>query len=246
MNHRNRRGFTLIELLVVVAIIAVLVAILLPALSSARELARQAVCQSNLKTLGLATQFYMQDNNDIFTTVLYNYPYLYLAGQAGNIPVNVYRLARFGYVAGNGTEQSNGSVWSLSVLWCPSYLQQKGGKSNWPAAYSSGAYQDREKGFYYGWDGRWNTPMTGFRPLSLSQVDVPTGLMLFSDVLYNMYFTSHGDVWNCVFLDGHVQRIRDDGSIMGALIHNTGYYTVGWYRSARLRIEKLAGFASQF
>ena len=57
-------GFTLIELLVVVAIIAVLVAILLPALQSARESARQIACASNLRSIGTAEQFYLQEYND--------------------------------------------------------------------------------------------------------------------------------------------------------------------------------------
>lgn len=54
-------GFTLIELLVVVAIIALLISMLLPTLSAAREKARAAACQSNLRQISNALIQYAAD-----------------------------------------------------------------------------------------------------------------------------------------------------------------------------------------
>ncbi len=57
-------GFTLIELLVVIAIIAILAAILFPVFARARENARRASCQSNLKQIGLGILQYTQDYDE--------------------------------------------------------------------------------------------------------------------------------------------------------------------------------------
>jgi prepilin-type N-terminal cleavage/methylation domain-containing protein len=61
---RGKTGFTLIELLVVIAIIAILAAILFPVFARAREKARTATCQSNLKQMGIAFAMYKQDYDE--------------------------------------------------------------------------------------------------------------------------------------------------------------------------------------
>jgi prepilin-type N-terminal cleavage/methylation domain-containing protein/prepilin-type processing-associated H-X9-DG protein len=63
---RRAKGFTLIELLVVIAIIAILAAILFPVFARARENARRASCQSNLKQFGLAIMQYTQDYDEAY------------------------------------------------------------------------------------------------------------------------------------------------------------------------------------
>jgi prepilin-type N-terminal cleavage/methylation domain-containing protein len=60
------RAFTLIELLVVIAIIALLAAILLPSLTQARMQARNTVCLSNLKSMALSTQLYLNSSQEMF------------------------------------------------------------------------------------------------------------------------------------------------------------------------------------
>ena len=58
------KAFTLVELLVVVAIIALLVTILMPSLGRAMELARRALCASNLHAQGQAWHVYWKEYND--------------------------------------------------------------------------------------------------------------------------------------------------------------------------------------
>jgi len=55
------RAFTLIELLIVIAIIAVLISILLPSLKGAREGGWMVKCQSNQRSIGMASEQYSEE-----------------------------------------------------------------------------------------------------------------------------------------------------------------------------------------
>lgn len=71
VTSRRATGFTLIELLVVIAIIAILASILFPVFARARENARRASCQNNLKQIALGFTQYAQD----YDGLLPYYPY---------------------------------------------------------------------------------------------------------------------------------------------------------------------------
>lgn len=60
------KGFTLVEALVVISIIAILGAVLFPVLSTAKESAKQSACLTQLAQIGMATNLYADDYDQIY------------------------------------------------------------------------------------------------------------------------------------------------------------------------------------
>jgi prepilin-type N-terminal cleavage/methylation domain-containing protein/prepilin-type processing-associated H-X9-DG protein len=148
----NASAFTLIELLVVIAIIAILAAILFPVFAQAREKARQATCQSNLKQIATAFLMYNQDYDETMPPWTANACNTY-GGTAFNFRY-LYNFLIDPYIKNGATPDPNPANFggTLSGVWgCPST------KSQLSTAANTYAYN------YYGLGGLSNC--TGVNPL---------------------------------------------------------------------------------
>ncbi len=175
---RNRNAFTLIELLVVIAIIAILAAILFPVFAQAREKARQATCQSNIRQLSLATKMYQQDYDE-------SYPMLENSAQR-------YTIANMldPYIKTNkkNTNAGGGNLWPEDSVWrCPTATTYGSGSLN---SYFTVGYNwlyltnvDASASFVPDWSspdkwGIWAWTQGG---RSDAAVDKPAETVMFSD-----------------------------------------------------------------
>ena len=112
--NRPLHGFTLIELLVVIAILALLMGIMLPALSKVKHQAYFVVCQTNLKSYGLAGTMYLGDHDSRFPD---SYTWLHADGnEKGLIDPDAWHDARY---------LADGTLWPYlkaeDVHLCPTF-----------------------------------------------------------------------------------------------------------------------------
>jgi prepilin-type N-terminal cleavage/methylation domain-containing protein/prepilin-type processing-associated H-X9-DG protein len=200
-----RKGFTLIELLVVIAIIAILAAILFPVFARAREKARQASCQSNLKQIGIAAAMYTQDYDGRNA--------LCCAGghqPASGVP-GWFTDVLGPYVKNDQIFCCPSRGYSTHRCGCPSVRRNRGyGLNNWVT------------GIYFGQmdsvckfpaqtiivsDARcFNTGWTATPPYPLNRVGDAY------DAQGNITAMRHNDVVNALFVDGHVKAMKPNGT----------------------------------
>ena len=205
---KRSAGFTLIELLVVIAIIAILAAILFPVFARARENARKATCQSNLKQLGMAAMQYAQDYDETYPSVYRRMPDLYWWGDMLQPYIKNYQVL----VCPSGS-------WSTATERPPSLPNPL------VCSYALPNIKQTDAGAAI-------TPLSG---AAMASVPDPAGTILFCDSTVNEIFAPgaqnytiagsngvtdlgtgtvvrvarrHMDGFNCAFADGHVKWLR--------------------------------------
>jgi prepilin-type N-terminal cleavage/methylation domain-containing protein/prepilin-type processing-associated H-X9-DG protein len=199
---KRTAGFTLIELLVVIAIIAILAAILFPVFAQARDKARSASCQSNLKQFSLSVLMYAQDYDETF-------PIWERLEQAKPLRVTRWDQVILPYVK------------NIEIYHCPTQKRWAGAVSTYGYNRQLGELVDRSKANPF-------TAIPAGYPLagvpSPAQVILlydadPEGLRPFASGnahpwfrvasrayhLDNTFSQRHGDGDNIAFTDGHVK-----------------------------------------
>ena len=216
-----RRGFTLIELLVVIAIIAILAAILFPVFARAREKARQASCESNIKQLMLGIKMYCQDYDEKNPTRMLQ---IQASGMSGGISMlpgcnQNYYLPWF--------EAIMPYVKNYQLLKCPS---DGFGACGWKGVKSvlnpGGGSPIQSYGYNDNFNGISDAAMT--QPSQAMQIMVNCAN---SDANWNdpgSYINGtngarHNSGWNLGFADGHVKWNNNGSSwVYGGVTTNNG------------------------
>jgi prepilin-type processing-associated H-X9-DG protein len=140
MNQSIRNAITLIEVLVATAIMGALVALVIPAVQMAREAARRAQCQNNLREVGIAlasfetTRGYLPAGRDAHNRWQHSWATAVLPQlqQADLFQQYDYRRA--------WNDPANDFVVTVNVavFRCPSAIGKWGGKTDYGGNYGSG------------------------------------------------------------------------------------------------------------
>jgi prepilin-type N-terminal cleavage/methylation domain-containing protein/prepilin-type processing-associated H-X9-DG protein len=242
-SKRRRTGFTLIELLVVVAIIAVLVSLLLPGLEGARWHARNAVCGSNQRQIGVSVNYFSQNNNGNMPTSYNHYGYFNHV---------VYNRWNSGGWANLGLLYRDKLIQAPKVFYCPNYrgqaepqiLTYDNARALWVNPNPS-QMQDEQMHIPYDYlighipgvfeVPRWKaipdtaTADAGLPRYVSAQLEQLGSLPFVSDLIFNLptWQAGGGRGMNVLYGDGHVTFRALPGYIAGDSNFWPGYWAYG-------------------
>lgn len=204
LRREEMKTFTLIELLIVVSVIAILAGMLLPALNKAREAAWKISCVNNLKSIGVASQIYTADHNDMVVVSKYNNsdPLTWMTLLCGSKQLNCSDLT------------AQNTQLPFKVFQCPAASRIPSNGTNWTSDWYNWAPISKA-GYGLNWRlTRYSPKITGIKyPLSTVPL-VFESATLVPDVGYNSPATAdqqlrlrrHNRSSNVLFLDGHVEN----------------------------------------
>lgn len=209
----SRRGFTLIELLVVIAIIAILAALLFPVFASARESARCASCQCNLRQIGIAFDAYVTDWSGFYPSDDSKAgPYLWM-GRRWRWPLARYVVLTMKKDSSAPDPALKSFGGSPGVLFCPSDPSARTLWDSTSYAYAAAFYHTPEQVNTMTLLDLYKNPGPPCVPQPLSDVTYPSRKVLLADWQSN-HSTDKVGWWdwrgarNYLFVDGHVKRLE--------------------------------------
>jgi len=178
--RRPTRAFTLVELLIVLGIISLLASMLLPCLQRARELARAAVCRTQLSAMAKANRLYAEDNRQHYCPAASDI----LWGMTGNL----HRWHGTREKAGEAFDPTRGPLVGYlgtdgRLRQCPSFhgFRDAGGDLAEEAATGGYGYSDRYVGSQFWLYGYYPNSPGQFAGASVQDVRCPAETVMFTD-----------------------------------------------------------------
>ena len=174
-NRHKQAGFTLVEMMTVIGILSTLLGMLLPSLWAAKEVARSALCLTNLHGMNTALGMYTSANDG-------HYPLAYHSERVGRVRTSY--AWDFTYVKDWDTREEEvtpGLLWQgqgpSQIQQCPSF----DGSANWQ--------DDPYTGYNYntsflGYNEKAREPGAAPETVTVEDVGDPAGTAVFGDGEY--------------------------------------------------------------